>query len=76
MCLGIPAQIIEVDQNLMGKVQISGVLRRVSLQLIENPTVGEWVLIHAGYAINRIDEEEAKKTLELFEQLDAIQSEI
>lgn len=69
MCLGVPAKITEVKSPYLGRAEAAGVTRDVGLQLIENPAVGDWVLIHAGYAINRIDEDQARETIGLLEEL-------
>ena len=68
MCLAIPMQLVERDEGL-GTVEIDGVRREVSLMLLDDARVGEYVLIHAGFAIGRVDEAEAKETLELLRQL-------
>ena len=72
MCLGIPAKIVEIMNSAAGRVETAGVARDISLQLIEDPQVGDWVLIHAGYAINRLDEHEAWETIRLLEELDEL----
>jgi len=72
MCLAIPAKIVSIEESGMALAEIEGVTRRVSLQLLEEPKVGDWVIIHAGYAIDRIDEEEAKETLNMLEGLGGI----
>ena len=71
MCLAIPAQIVEwVDRDaLLAKAEISGVRRDVSLALCPEAGVGDWVLIHVGFALSRIDEDEAQETLRLLEQM-------
>ncbi|TWH45188.1 HypC/HybG/HupF family hydrogenase formation chaperone [Sporomusa sp. KB1] len=69
MCLAVPAKIIERSEFL-GTVDISGVTREVSLMLLPDAVVGDYVLIHAGFAIQTIDEEEALRTLELFKELE------
>lgn len=69
MCLAVPGKIIEV-QDMLATVDISGVTRKVSLMLLPEAKVGEFVLIHAGFAIQAIDEEEVRKTLELFKELE------
>ena len=71
MCLGIPAQIVElVDESAgLAKAEISGVRRSVSVALCPEATVGDWVLVHVGFALERIDEEQARETLELLEQM-------
>lgn len=68
MCLGIPMKVVEVHGD-KGIVEIGGVNREASFQLLENVKVGEYVLVHAGYAINKIDEEEAQETLDLLREI-------
>ncbi len=68
MCLGVPGKVIEIEKNV-AKVDVGGLLREVSLDLCPDVSVGEYVLIHAGFAIQKVDEEEAKETLELLSQL-------
>jgi hydrogenase expression/formation protein HypC len=71
MCLGIPAQIVElVDADGgIAKAEISGVRRNVSVALCPEAQVGDWVLIHVGFALSRIDEEQAQETIALLEQM-------
>lgn len=69
MCLAVPGKIVEI-QDMLATVDISGVVRKVSLMLLPEAKVGEFVLIHAGFAIQTIDEEEVRKTLELFKELE------
>jgi hydrogenase expression/formation protein HypC len=71
MCLAIPAQIVEVSDAQAGlaKAEISGVRRAVSTALCPEADVGDWVLIHVGFALEMIDEEQARATLELLEQM-------
>jgi len=72
MCLGIPAQIVEIVNPAAktAKAEIGGVRRLVSCALLEGEAkVGEWVLIHVGFALDRIDEEEARETLQLFSEM-------
>jgi hydrogenase expression/formation protein HypC len=73
VCLGIPARIIEVVDADAGlaKAEISGVRRNVSVALCPEAAVGDWVLVHVGFALSRIDEEQARETLELLEQMGA-----
>jgi hydrogenase expression/formation protein HypC len=68
MCLGIPGKVIEIEKNV-AKVDVGGLLREVSLDLCPDVSVGEYVLIHTGFAIQKVDEEEAKETFELLRQL-------
>ncbi len=71
MCLGIPGEVIEIlpDQPDLARVDVSGVRRVINIGLLENETVapGEWVLIHVGFALSKIDEEEAAAALQFLE---------
>jgi hydrogenase expression/formation protein HypC len=75
MCLGIPGQLVEwVDtENHIAKVEVSGVRRNVNVALLavgsDAVDVGDWVLIHVGFAMSKIDEDEARATLQFLEQL-------
>ena len=75
MCLGIPGQIVELvdEQHHIAKAEVSGVRRNVNVGLLaEGPDavgVGDWVLIHVGFAMSKIDEHEAKATREFLEAL-------
>jgi hydrogenase expression/formation protein HypC len=62
MCLGIPMKIIEIDGD-EGIVESGGLRRKVNISLIKNPKTGEYVLIHAGFAIEKVKEDEARETL-------------
>lgn len=68
MCLAIPALVKSID-NHEGEVEVGGVKRRVSLWLTPEAKVGDYVLLHTGCAISIIDEEEAKETLRLLEEM-------
>ncbi len=63
MCLAIPAQILEIKNGDQAVVELSGVRRDISLALVDNAAVGDYVIVHVGYALSRIDPEEAQKTL-------------
>ncbi|HEY9186805.1 MAG TPA: HypC/HybG/HupF family hydrogenase formation chaperone [Ignavibacteria bacterium] len=69
MCLAIPAKIISIS-NETAIAEIGDVKREISLMLLPEAEVNDYVLIHAGYAIQKIDEDEANKTLELLKQMD------
>ena len=73
MCLGIPGEVVELlDSNRhLAKVDVAGVRRNINIDLLEDENVvpGDWVLIHVGFAISRIDEDEARATLELLEEM-------
>ena len=69
MCLGIPVQLIEVENTNVGKVEIGGIRRRINLALLDNVKTGDYVLLHAGFAITKVDKEEAEETISLLNQL-------
>lgn len=62
MCLAIPSKIIEINDN-MAVIDVAGVRRETSLLLVENPHVGDWVIVHAGFAIQIIDDATAQESL-------------
>jgi hydrogenase expression/formation protein HypC len=68
MCLALPGKIIEI-QGKIGIIEMMGVRREVSMELILDYKVGDYVLVHAGCAITKVDEEEAQKTIEIFSEL-------
>lgn len=84
MCLGIPGQIIEITntEKLTAKVDVSGIKREINIACIiddEHPPekcVGDWVLVHVGFAMSRIDEDEAERTLKILEELGEVQEEL
>jgi hydrogenase expression/formation protein HypC len=65
MCLAIPVQISEILPDDMAKVSLDGVAKIVSTALVEDVKVGDYVVLHVGYALTKIDPEEAQRTLEL-----------
>lgn len=67
MCLGIPALVLERNGET-GKVDFGGTLREVNLSLVD-AQAGEYVIVHAGFAIQKIDEREARETLEIFREI-------
>jgi hydrogenase expression/formation protein HypC len=73
MCLAVPGQIVDlVDVSVgLASVEIAGVRRTVNVGLLDDPAPGDWVLVHVGFAIARVDEEEARATLALLEQMGA-----
>jgi len=66
MCLAIPVQVTELLPDDMAKVCLDGVTKVVSTALVEDLKVGDYVVLHVGYALSKIDPEEAARTLELF----------
>lgn len=70
MCLSIPSKVIEIDENNVATVETLGVTRKVSLDLIsEEVKVGEYVLIHVGYAMQKIDTQFALESLEVYQRI-------
>ena len=68
MCLGVPAKILETSDGT-AVVELGGVRREISVMLIDDVSVGEWVIVHAGFAIEKLSEEEAEQTLALFREI-------
>ena len=76
MCLALPAQVVSIDEATdMATVALGEVKREVSLALVEDVKVDDYVLIHVGYALNKVSEEEAEKTLALFAEAGLLQEE-
>ena len=69
MCLGIPAKVIEVDDSNLGKVDYLGTKVKTNFALLENVKLGDWVIVHAGFAITKLNEEEAQETLEMLREI-------
>jgi hydrogenase expression/formation protein HypC len=80
MCLGIPGKVIEIRDEgglAMGRVDFGGVRKEACLAYVPEARVGDYVIIHVGFAISMVDEEEALRTLELFDQMgDLVQQEL
>ncbi len=72
MCLAVPVQVTSIEGN-EADIEIGGVKRRVSIMLTPEVKVGDYVLLHTGYAINVIDEAEAQETLKIFEQMASLE---
>jgi hydrogenase expression/formation protein HypC len=71
MCLAVPMKLIKRGENV-GVVELGGVEREISLMLLSDAKVGEYLMVHAGFAIQRLDEEEAHKTLEILAEMSDI----
>ena len=71
MCLAIPGQAVEIAdaRNALATVDVSGVLRKVNVGLLDGVVPGDWVLIHVGFALSKVDEEEAGATLRLLQEV-------
>jgi hydrogenase expression/formation protein HypC len=74
MCVAIPARVKSIE-GLTADVEVGGVSRRISVQLTPEVQRDDYVLVHAGFAIQVVDEEEAQETLKLFEELGALEAE-
>ena len=72
MCVAIPAKIKSIDGST-AEVEVGGISRKVSVQLTPEVQKDDYVLVHAGFAIHIIDEQEARETLKLFEELGALE---
>lgn len=72
MCLAIPAQVVELLPDAAATVDLGGVRRRISLALVDDVAVGDYVIVHVGYALNRLDPAEAERTLALFAEAGAL----
>ncbi len=72
MCVAIPAKVKSIDGSL-AEVDVGGISQTISIQLTPEVQLDDYVLVHAGFAIHKVDEEEARKTLELFEELGALE---
>ena len=73
MCLAVPGKIISIDKHnpelKMAKVDFAGVSKDICIQWIDNPQVGEYVLAHVGFALNKVDEEDALETIKLLKDM-------
>ena len=79
MCLAIPGRVVEIldEESRLAKVDVSGVLRTVNVGLLDGVRDGDWVLIHVGFALSKVDEDEAQATLALLQQMgDAYEQEL
>ncbi len=79
MCLGIPGKIIEIDDTSgmrMAKIDFDGVIRQACVEAIPEAKVGDYTIIHAGFALNVLSESEAKETLEMLNEIANIEEEL
>jgi hydrogenase expression/formation protein HypC len=78
MCLAIPGKIVEIVdvENQIAKVEVGGVRRNVNIGMLDDTRVGEYVLIHVGFAMSKIDEREAQETLRLLQELGEFEPEL
>ncbi len=73
MCLAVPGKIIEIDPAGKGLVEYVGSRVEVNFSLLPAAKVGDWVIVHAGFAISLLDQKEARKTLELFREMESVE---
>ena len=79
MCLGIPGKVVEVyDVNgaRMGKVDFDGIVKEICLSFVPEAEVGDYTIVHVGFAITKLDEESARESLELFRELGTLEEEL
>ncbi len=69
MCLAIPMKIVSIDDSAQALADLEGLQYQVDLSLIKDPQIGDYVIVHAGFAIERLDQEEARTRIELFRQM-------
>lgn len=69
MCLAVPARVVELLEAEEAFVDLDGVRQRISLALVDDIAIGDYVIVHVGYALNRLDPEEAERTLQLFAEV-------
>ena len=76
MCLAIPTKILSIDEDRIAVVELGGVERQISLIMVPEAEVGNYVLVHTGYAISLMDDDEAQASLETFAEIAKIQAEM
>ena len=79
MCLGVPGKVTEIyhaNGMQMGKVDFGGIVREACLEYLPDIQVGDYTIIHVGFGISRLDEKEARETLELLQQMDMLSNEL
>lgn len=74
MCLAIPARIEEISDAENAMVNLGGVRKQISLALVEDIAVGDYVIVHVGFALQKLDQDEAEHTLALFAELDGLEA--
>jgi hydrogenase expression/formation protein HypC len=76
MCLGVPGKVIEIEENplgmAMGKVSFGGIAKEVCLAYVPEAQVGDYVIVHAGFALSVIDEQEAMEVFEMLKEMEAL----
>jgi len=72
MCLAVPGKVVSLNKDGIGKVDYMGTTVLANLTLLPEIKLGDWVIVHAGFAISRLDRKEARKTLRLFKELEKL----
>lgn len=75
MCLAIPCKVCELKSNDGAIIEVGGIRKEISLALVDDVAVGDYVIVHVGYALTRLDPEEAEKTLQTFAELGELSAE-
>jgi hydrogenase expression/formation protein HypC len=77
MCLAIPGKIVEIvdEENQIAKVEVGGVRRNINIGMLDDTRIGDYVLIHVGFAMSKIDEHEARETLRVLQEMGAYEPE-
>lgn len=79
MCLAIPGKVLETEEQnglRVGRVQFGGIVRSVRLDFVPEAAVGDYVMVHVGFAISQVDETEAERTYELLREMGALEAEL
>lgn len=80
MCLAVPGKVVSIDESnpelKMAKVNFSGVSKEVCIQWLPDLKIGDYVLVHVGFALNKIDEQDAEETLKILREMGDIEEEI
>ncbi|TLN24109.1 HypC/HybG/HupF family hydrogenase formation chaperone [bacterium] len=69
MCVAVPGKIISIDESLMAMADFGGSMREISVALLPDPKVGDYVIVHAGFALNKVDAMEAEDTIKMMRQV-------
>ncbi len=79
MCLAIPGKVVSVDENnglRVGRIQFGGIVRQASLDFVPEAQIGDYVMVHVGFAISRVDAQEAERTYQLLAEMGALEAEL
>lgn len=79
MCLAIPGKVVSIENSngmRLGRIEFGGIVRQASLDFVPEAEVGDYVMVHVGFAISRVDAAEAQRTYELLQQISDIESEL